>query len=150
VPRKFEADPKLGAWVETQRALWNRDFKQQRQKEQQETSQSSPLRYPGGASIVHVHIDADNASATPAISEKEHGETTLTTYASASAKSPVLPAPGVTTADGQLMDTTTGRLPSRRLTQMRKDRLDALGFVWNLRNKRIEDHWYVQGYRIRR
>eukprot|EP00339_Tiarina_fusa_P008798 CAMPEP_0117025770 /NCGR_PEP_ID=MMETSP0472-20121206/19007_1 /TAXON_ID=693140 ORGANISM="Tiarina fusus, Strain LIS" /NCGR_SAMPLE_ID=MMETSP0472 /ASSEMBLY_ACC=CAM_ASM_000603 /LENGTH=877 /DNA_ID=CAMNT_0004732585 /DNA_START=316 /DNA_END=2949 /DNA_ORIENTATION=- len=27
VPRKHEADPKLATWVETQRALWNRDYR---------------------------------------------------------------------------------------------------------------------------
>jgi hypothetical protein len=29
----------------------------------------------------------------------------------------------------------------RRLTQERKEKLDALGFVWSLRSKRIDDHW---------
>ena len=29
----------------------------------------------------------------------------------------------------------------KRLTPARKQRLDELGFVWSLRNKRIEDHW---------
>jgi hypothetical protein len=33
------------------------------------------------------------------------------------------------------------QLPPRRLTLERKERLDALGFVWSLRNKRIDDHW---------
>jgi hypothetical protein len=27
------------------------------------------------------------------------------------------------------------------LTKERKEKLDALGFVWSLRNKRIDDHW---------
>lgn len=30
---------------------------------------------------------------------------------------------------------------AKRLTKDRKDKLDALGFVWSLRNKRINDHW---------
>lgn len=29
VPRKFDEDPKLSTWVETQRHLWNRDFRKQ-------------------------------------------------------------------------------------------------------------------------
>ncbi|CAJ1957843.1 unnamed protein product [Cylindrotheca closterium] len=68
VPRKFEGDPKLATWVETQRVLWNKE-----------------------------------------------------------AKSAVAPVE----EDAQL----------KRLTPSRKQRLDALGFVWSLRNKRIEDHW---------
>jgi hypothetical protein len=32
-------------------------------------------------------------------------------------------------------------LASKVLTQERKDKLDALGFVWNLRSKRVDDHW---------
>jgi hypothetical protein len=31
--------------------------------------------------------------------------------------------------------------PPRRLTKERKEKLDALGFVWSLRIKRIDDHW---------
>ena len=31
--------------------------------------------------------------------------------------------------------------PVRRLTKERKAKLDAIGFVWSLRNKRIDDHW---------
>ena len=29
----------------------------------------------------------------------------------------------------------------KRLTKERKEKLDAIGFVWSLRNKRIDDHW---------
>lgn len=29
----------------------------------------------------------------------------------------------------------------KRLTKERKEKLDALGFVWSLRSKRIDDHW---------
>jgi hypothetical protein len=29
VPRKYEQDPKLATWVETQRVLWNRDYRKQ-------------------------------------------------------------------------------------------------------------------------
>jgi hypothetical protein len=42
------------------------------------------------------------------------------------------------------------QLQPRRLTQERKERLDALGFIWSLRNKRIDDHWdevrWLEGY----
>ena len=31
--------------------------------------------------------------------------------------------------------------PPARLSQERKEKLEALGFVWSLRSKRIEDHW---------
>jgi len=29
----------------------------------------------------------------------------------------------------------------KRLTKERKEKLDAIGFVWSLRSKRIDDHW---------
>ena len=29
----------------------------------------------------------------------------------------------------------------KRLSQERKEKLDALGFVWSLRSKRVDDHW---------
>lgn len=33
------------------------------------------------------------------------------------------------------------KLPAKRLSRARKEKLDALGFVWSLRSKRIDDHW---------
>lgn len=66
---------KLGAWVETQRVLWNRDYNQGKDK--------SPW--------------------------------------------PVDPATAVAI--------------TKRLSLERKEKLDALGFVWSLRSKRIDDHW---------
>lgn len=33
VPRKYDADPKLSTWVETQRVLWNRDYRKKNPKE---------------------------------------------------------------------------------------------------------------------
>lgn len=32
-------------------------------------------------------------------------------------------------------------VPSKRLSLERKEKLEALGFVWSLRSKRIDDHW---------
>ena len=29
----------------------------------------------------------------------------------------------------------------KRLSQERKEKLDAVGFVWSLRSKRVDDHW---------
>eukprot|EP00980_Cylindrotheca_fusiformis_P006910 scaffold1442_cov128-Cylindrotheca_fusiformis.AAC.31 len=78
VPRKFEGDPKLATWVETQRVLWNKEIKQ------------------GGTST---------------------------------------PPP----AQPETMDMEDAK--SKRLTAERKQKLDALGFVWSLRSKRIDDHW---------
>ncbi|KAL3936285.1 MAG: hypothetical protein SGBAC_008367 [Bacillariaceae sp.] len=74
VPRKFEGDPKLATWVETQRVVWNKEAKSA----------------------------ASGTTAAEAITE-----------------------------DAKL----------KRLTPLRKQRLQDLGFVWSLRNKRIEDHW---------
>jgi hypothetical protein len=75
VPRKFEGDPKLATWVETQRVLWNKEAKQ-------------PTTDPNS----ELPVEMDEAK-------------------------------------------------SKRVTPERKQKLDALGFVWSLRSKRIEDHW---------
>lgn len=80
VPRKFEGDPKLATWVETQRVLWNKEVKQST------TSNTAPIPQLGAVEML------DDAK-------------------------------------------------SKRLTRERKQKLDALGFVWSLRSKRIEDHW---------
>jgi len=39
--------------------------------------------------------------------------------------------------------------PIPRLSQERKDKLDAIGFVWSLRSKRIEDHWDLMFRQVR-
>lgn len=115
VPRKYDLDPKLGCWVETQRQLFNRDFKQLQEIETRALSdgddnyQAAVAGYQGAFAEADASVDLDSKpSAAP---------------------------------DGVLMDTNTGILPTRRLTQERKDRLDELGFVWSLRHKRIADHW---------
>jgi len=38
----------------------------------------------------------------------------------------------------------------KRLTKERKEKLDAIGFVWSLRNKRIDDHWDEMFRQVRR
>ena len=38
----------------------------------------------------------------------------------------------------------------KRLTKERKEKLDAVGFVWSLRNKRIDDHWDEMFRQVRR
>jgi len=77
VPRKYEDNPKLASWVEQQRALWNRDYNQNKEK------------------------------------------TPWPTDSAASASAGVI----------------------KRLSLERKEKLDAIGFVWSLRSKRIDDHW---------
>ena len=95
VPRKFEADPKLATWVETQRVLWNRDYRNMNQ----------------------------NLSTGTKVNVASTSETTVDTFKSDSF---------VAAADED---------SKKRLTPERKHKLDQLGFVWSLRNKRIEDHW---------
>jgi hypothetical protein len=52
-------------------------------------------------------------------------------------------AAAVEAVDAPLSEEAVKALPvlPRRLTRERKERLDALGFIWSLRNKRIDDHW---------
>jgi hypothetical protein len=104
VPRKYDLDPKLGNWVETCRLLWNRDFKQH---ESEAKGKSPP-------------IEVAASPLVPLAAAVQLG-------ALAGADGDDKPAAAL---DGVLMDTATGKLPARCLTQEQKDRLDKLGFVW--------------------
>lgn len=46
----------------------------------------------------------------------------------------------ISEATGALVFKDNPMLP-KRLTKERKEKLDAIGFVWSLRSKRIDDHW---------
>jgi len=240
VPKKYGQDPKLAAWVETQRVLYNRDFrklgninnnaataivaKQESVRTAvavngtataatvaaavQGTQPIAAVPSPQGKSPEDWAMEIDAAAATTPVpaSQAEQGGATAedaaevaatmeaaamevveqvvpTETAAASSlpehsegvasapmdgvalttNTPVqLPAPapvvnqGVpavapsppTTANMTTVATVTVATPSKkpesvlkRLTQERKDKLEALGFVWSLRNKRVDDHW---------
>lgn len=116
VPRKYDKDPKLAVWVETQRALWNRDYR----KTAPAASSPAPLQageQPPYMPPVDMQAEAVDIPLAPPLG---------------------LPL-GNYPQQSLLLDDRNNK--AKRLTQERKLKLDELGFVWSLRSKRIEDHW---------
>ena len=164
VPRKYEADPKLATWVETQRVLWNRDLR---------IASTSPSLEPGSGGQTSEAAIAAAASSSPSDSVNRnllslYGEEVLpSTVAAAEAVveqagddevvlvmgGSVAASSGIGGVGSSPTDVAPGGLQSasatikqqlqvvKRLTPDRKKKLDDLGFVWSLRSKRIEDHW---------
>jgi hypothetical protein len=168
VPRKYEADPKLATWVETQRVLWNRDFREGGSIAGSDDIGSANYQLPEPADIPPVagmgktpddwveaigKPDSGGATAEDAAElaatmteDAIHGEDGLHRSEEDAQNAAVVEA--AVAAAAEAVDAPLGdeavkvmQLQPRRLTQERKDKLDALGFIWSLRNKRIDDHW---------
>ena len=147
VPRKYEADPKLSTWVEQQRAAWNRDYNSN--KTTTATTQPAPMMmnegsinqnqidYPTAASFV---VGEDEAHHSPA---DEDDDAMWNAVADMDSTHPILHSPTMTAAatTGLLSPTGSVLVPYKKLSLERKEKLDAVGFVWSLRSKRIGDHW---------
>ena len=142
MPRKYAEDPKLGSWVETQRNLYNRQCK-------------TKLKSDSGSSSNEESVGPTEAAALPAKTPEEWAEEMDTSTGDAMAvdmdgqveaaamevvnevTASEKPAAIVEeTAEGEMAD---GKVKS--LTPERKEKLEALGFVWSLRSKRTDDHW---------
>jgi hypothetical protein len=159
VPRKYEADQKLATWVETQRVLWNRDYR--------DMSLPEPASVPPAASLDGKTPDDEWAEemskhstggATAEDAEElaaAMGDDAMMDDAQSAAVAAAVEAAAAEAVDRHLedalkMDGVDGQLDDslkltnlgpKRLSLERKEKLDVLGFVWSLRNKRIEDHW---------
>lgn len=158
VPKKFEEDPKLASWIENQRVLYNRDFKSQ------EPRTSLLKRYDSDSGVADpsssegktpeewavemdkgtpaTEEDAAEVAATMAEATMEvindvvapMDEATMSEMAAAAA----VDSPN---GDGSEHMSEKMLQQVKRLSQERKEKLDALGFVWSLRSKRVDDHW---------
>ena len=123
VPRRYEADPKLAAWVEQQRTLWNRQRKTVSvQMSGASDSSSDRLDELGGASDDPASAYAD-AAGLAVLDARETDEKLTASDLDRDMKPP------------------TSLSVEKTLSLERKMRLDALGFVWSLRSKRVDDHW---------
>lgn len=171
MPKKYLDDPKLASWVETQRNLHNREYKQ---------AASATKKADSGASS-NEDVPLTAAAAVPAAKSPEEWADEM--EKAATGETPTLDAAveeavqveaaamevvnEVTAADeakpaafveatqqesnanmlDQLGLPAAGalegeeKLPAKRLTQERKNMLDHIGFVWSLRGKRTDDHW---------
>jgi len=160
VPRKYEADPRLGAWVETQRALWNRDFRGGGRANSpavgaltatEPSTQTSDARVGEGDGYkaseewgdeFDKKVEGDNDDG----SRLEEGATEEDAAELAEA---IGTDEGIAMSNEEQQATAVAEALAfavdvsavKRLTLERKEKLDALGFVWSLRSKRIDDHW---------
>ena len=138
VPRKFQGDPKLATWVETQRVLYNRDCRAAAAatlKASPTEERPSVLSEPVVEELLGVEAVPEPvarlAEVPPVSSDSDPEIPPVPT-------DPVLEGTNsVMLEDSPLEDLLQGK----RLTEERKQKLNALGFVWSLRSKRIEDHW---------
>ena len=181
VPRKYEKDPKLSTWVETQRVrfsvqrtfcehaccwlfsfelycqfLWNRDYRKtvadsavKENNDQDYHLSSSTMR---GSSFERASVLPDSShipvSTWQPVGDFDHEDDAAVVAAAAAAAAEAVDEEVGGYGSGTTDTATNARLTEnepppqpKRLTKERKEKLDAIGFVWSLRTKRIEDHW---------
>ena len=145
VPRKYDKDPKLSTWVETMRIVWNRDFRKglfgidpkEAVAAAAATAAATTVALADFASTNADPIDPVDESAPVmaaggAVLQQQAADSSTPCMNSSMGGAPLPSIPGAAkiAADKRKL-----------LTPERKQKLDALGFVWSLRSKRIEDHW---------
>lgn len=146
VPRKYDKDQKLSTWVETQRVLWNRDY---RKKNPTEAAADATAAATSAALADDSSRDSDTSSPTYESAPNAMKVQVVTTNETIVSK---LSAGSFELASGDPPTIGDAYAPSpavanvavdkgKRLTPERKKKLDDLGFVWSLRSKRIDDHW---------
>jgi len=151
VPKKYQDDPKLGSWVETQRNLYNREYKQVKPKADSGASSSEDLPPPPAAAAM-PSAEAKSPEEWADEMEKATGAAMDVDGGVEAAAMEVVNEvtaapddgggkPAAVTAEEAVVQEEAAAGPTKRLTRERKDLLDALGFVWSLRSKRTDDHW---------
>jgi hypothetical protein len=168
VPKKYTEDPKLASWVEMQRNLNNREkmasWVEAKHNLNKRGCKAKPTTEPGfyevalqAASIPpsiegktpeewaeemanaeNDAIPSENAALQAAAADVDHQvaacmevDNEVSTVSFEESKQAAEEAP----------DATGMPANGKRLSQERRDKLDALGFVWSLRSKRVDDHW---------
>jgi hypothetical protein len=166
VPKKYEEDPKLASWIENQRVLYNRDYKSHEPRSSlfKQDSSYSGVAYSTpseGKSPEEWGLEMDKG--TPATEEDAAEVAATMAEATMEVVNDVVAPIDDATMDEMggvedpnsdtdvAMDSPNGDGTEpmsenmlqqvRRLSQERKEKLDALGFVWSLRSKRVDDHW---------
>lgn len=144
MPRKYEKDPRLAAWVETQRILWNRDFREagEGNPEVRTEAQIDAVEKNDASSLNQITDLADERAMSFVEASGITGECT-TNMEGEREDACVENITQRSIYASNEEDCESMNLPTelKRLSCERKDKLDKLGFVWSLRTKRIEDHW---------
>ena len=138
VPKKYPQDPKLASWVETQRNLYNREYKQTKSKPDSGTSSNEDSPPPST-------VAAMPRAKTPEewAEDMEKAATAMEDGVEAAAMEVVNEVTAADDGGGKpaAVDYMAASPTNKRLTQERINMLNALGFVWSLRSKRTDDHW---------
>lgn len=163
VPRKYEEDPKLATWVETQRMLWNRDYRQdtgdsKSPAEAQQVANASDVPHNIPTMVEQIHQEENAISKSPEEWDEDfHKDQQVESYNTNSTEemqnAAVEEAVVAATTEAINCQLDDFKIPSdqpRRLTKERKQKLDNLGFVWSLRSKRIDDHWDEMFQQVRK
>jgi hypothetical protein len=157
VPKKYEEDPKLASWIETQRVLYNRDYKMNESRLRDFHRESPDLGMVDPSDIKSPEEWAmEMDKGTPA-TEEDAAEVAATMAEAAMEVVNDVVAPmddivdivtggsdtdaGLDSQHGDDLMSDSMLQLGRRLSHERKEKLDALGFVWSLRSKRVDDHW---------
>ena len=137
VPRKFDMDPKLATWVETQRVLWNRDHRIAHRIAMMNAASTSPTVT--SDTVQRWEEEFGQEDSDWVTSEEASPEDAAELEAAMGEDDGVVEAAAVAAAE--VVDAADVERPMMKLSKERKEKLNALGFVWSLRSKRIEDHW---------
>lgn len=146
----------MASWVETQRNLYNREYKGNKPRTDSGASSNEDVPPAAAAALSPAEgkspeewademekaatgaaMDMDVDTQVEAAAMEVVNEVTAAPPDDGGGKPAAITA-DETAAQGEVVD---GKMPAKRLTQERKDLLEALGFVWSLRSKRTDDHW---------
>lgn len=132
VPKTYREDPQLAHWVGRIRAIGNRG------------SRPSAVNHPTPSPLVNVgeveHETTTTAAAVAYDSTIILPDDTAVMFESAvdiAAEAAEEPIGG----SGERGDSNLPANDAFHLSNERREKLDSLGFVWNLRTRRIDDHW---------
>jgi hypothetical protein len=154
VPKKFTDDLKLASWVETQRNLNNRDYKAKpttepafKEDEPEAAAIPPPLEGKTPEEWAEEMANAESASTSSEITAIQAAVVVDVDHQVAAASMNIdnevtaIPVEDSKPAAEEAVDATGMPTNGKLLSQERRDKLDALGFVWSLRSKRVDDHW---------
>lgn len=152
VPKKFEEDAKLASWVENQRVLYNRDYKPRSSLSSTVAAPAQPKMEAPEPNSIEAKSPEEWAVEMSGATEEDAAEVAATMAEAtmevvndvvddAAIAEMAAVAAAANDAAGAAAAVPEDPTKGKKLSLERKGKLDALGFVWSLRSKRVDDHW---------
>lgn len=150
MPKKFQEDPRLASWVELQRNLFNRDYRKPKPEpasnEESPKAASMPPVIEGKTpeewaeemAGAETALDLSDVVAMQVAASMDVAHEVAEAAMEVVNEVTATPMEDSKPAAEEELDAMGS---TKRLTKERRDKLDALGFVWSLRIKRVDDHW---------